>query len=333
MNAPAPGSSCPKCGAPRVGGLVCPRCGIIYAKAEARAARPPTKPAPVEPEAPASVPIAAAGAVAATVAVLRPEAPVVVAAEAHPFWELDPEDAEREWKIRAVAVPAALLLARLLMETGAGKSLGRIFFSMWLHEFGHTLVSWFTGFQAFPLPWLTHTWEDRSVLMALMVAAWLGGIGYWGWRRGWTKLTAVAGGLLLVQAIGTLAVSVPKAQEWIVFGGDAGCFVLGTLCMASFLVPAARHGKLRWGFLAIGAMGFMDPFEQWWASRHDTERLPFGENEGVTLSDMSKLADVHHWPIPSIIDRFVGLGIACLVLLALAWAWAVWDARRQARAA
>ncbi|MGC4123152.1 MAG: hypothetical protein QM765_53010 [Myxococcales bacterium] len=323
--------TCPNCSAPREQGPVCPRCGVIYAKAEARAAalaQRAAAPAPVAPAAPV-IPLSPAG--------IEPPAPSNSSTpssalpDVSPFWELDPEQAELEWKLRAAAVPAAMLLARLWMETGMGKSLGRIFFSMWLHEAGHAIVSWFTGFSAIPLPWFTRTAESRSAVVFLLFAGLFGALGWWGFKRKHTPLMVLAGSLLALQVFGTLLVSAPKAQEWMIFGGDAGCFILGTLFIASFLVPAARRGGLRWGFLVIGAVSFMDPFEQWWAARTDVDRIPFGENEGVTLSDATKLLETYGWPARSIPKAYVTLSVLCLVVLAAFWAWSVWHARRQAR--
>ncbi|HEY3450011.1 MAG TPA: hypothetical protein VGK67_26905 [Myxococcales bacterium] len=327
--------TCPKCGSPREQGPVCPRCGVIYAKAAARASaqaqaqRPAAPSAPAEPALPV-IPLSASEAEAPGTTAAPAS---TVLAEVSPFWELDPDQAELEWKLRAAAVPAALLLARLWMETGMGRSLGRIFFSMWLHELGHAIASWLTGFSAVPLPWLTRTAESRSLIVFLLFAAAFGGLGWWGFKGGRRAVVALAGSLLLVQIVGTVALSVRRAQEIMIFAGDAGCFVLGTLLVASFLVPATRRGALRWGFLTIGAVAFMDPFEQWWAARTDVDRIPFGENEGVTLSDATKLLETYGWPVRSITRGYLTVAFICLVLLAAFWAWSVWHARRQARPA
>lgn len=325
--------TCPKCGAAREQGPVCPRCGVIYAKAEARASALAQRSS--APPAAAPVPAAAPAAFAPAAPELERPAPASAMAlpDVSPFWELDPDEAEREWKLRAAAVPAALLLARLWMETGMGKFVGRTFFSMWLHEAGHAIVSWLTGFSAIPLPWFTRTAESRSVVVFLLFAAAFGSLGRWALKHRHWALVAVAGALLCVQVVGTFALSVPRAQEIMIFGGDAGCFVLGTLLVAAFFVPLARHGGLRWGFLAIGAVSFMDPFEQWWAARTDFDRIPFGENEGVTLSDSTKLLEVYGWPASAIPRGYLAVAFVCLALLAATWAWAVWHARKQARPA
>ena len=109
--------SCPRCGAQRLAALVeCPRCGVIYAKAEARAAA-------LEP--------------------LRVAAPDSVAAlEDGPDFEGGPA---LEARIRTWAIPSALLCAFLLVSTGPGRAVVRIFFGMWIHELGHAAAAWLCG--------------------------------------------------------------------------------------------------------------------------------------------------------------------------------------------
>ena len=98
--------------------------------------------------------------------------------------------------------------------------------------------------------------------------------------------------------------------------------VLGALLMATLYArpgSALHRGWLRWGFLAIGAASFVDAFEQWWSARTDPDRIPFGMNEGVGLSDPSGLSEDYGWSATQLVSRYVALGCACLLALAVVW--------------
>src|SRR5678815_343099 len=138
-------------------------------------------------------------------------------------------------------------------------------------------------------------------------------------------------GLGVLQFVGTAGASVHRAQEAITFGGDAGAMVLGTLLMLSFFVgpeSRLRTNQLRWGFLAIGAAALVDTFATWFAARTDEDVIPFGEIEGVGLSDPSKLDEVFGWTTRQIVHRHLGVGIACFVVLAAGWLYFTHSARR-----
>jgi hypothetical protein len=57
------------------------------------------------------------------------------------------------------------------------------------------------------------------------------------------------------------------------------------------------------------------------------ENLPFGEIEGVNLSDPSLLTEMYGWSVPQLVDRYVRLGRTCLMALlvlylgGLVWAY------------
>ena len=145
----------------------------------------------------------------------------------------------------------------------------------------------------------------------------------------------MAGALLAViflQLVCTTFVRPDSARAFIVFAGDAGCLVLGALLIATLYAPAGsvlRRGALRWGFLAIGAASFTDVFEQWWSARSDSDRIPFGANEGVGPSDPSILSDSYGWSASMLVHRYLVLGCASLFALVLVHVFAL----RRARAA
>ncbi|MFL5310427.1 MAG: hypothetical protein ACJ79H_08250 [Myxococcales bacterium] len=281
--------TCPRCGSQRPAARVeCPRCGVIYAKAEARAA---------------ALPHAAAAPEYGPASTEAPDFEGGAALEA---------------SIRTWAIPSALVCAFLLVSTGPGRAVVRVFFGMWIHELGHASAAWLCGFVAMPGPWRTLTASARSPAFAALISAALIYAVVRSWLTGRKRAALSAAALLLLQLCCTLLLSARFATAFVVFAGDAGCLVIGSLLMASMYAPlegAIRRGHLRWGFLAIGAGAFADAFEQWLRARADPDRIPFGMNEGVGPSDPSVLSDEYGWSASLLVHRYVALGCVCLVAL------------------
>lgn len=233
-------------------------------------------------------------------------------------------------RARAWAVPIALAVAGLLAFTGPGSFLLRILFGMWLHEAGHAIASWCCGVFAVPLPWLTLGGGARSPVFIVLLFGGLAALGH-RWRR-LRPLAAALGGLLL------LGILVPfrHATTFIVFSGDGGALVLGTLLMlgAVLLPDDARlsRGALRWGYLAIGAGAFMDAFSTWVKSWRDWAELPFGRSESSGLSDASRLVDVSGWSEQGLVRSYLALGLACLAVLTAVTAWRLTSRTSRRRA-
>jgi hypothetical protein len=237
-------------------------------------------------------------------------------------WEGDAVDAALERRLRLLVLPLALAVAVVLAKGGFTHLLMRIFFGMWVHEIGHAAAAWLCGFPAFPGPWLTPIASQRSPLFALLLFAGLAAMLSRGLRARTPALAWAGGALLLAQLIGTTVLRPDAARALILFAGDGGMLVLGALLMATLYArPGSElhRGWLRWGFLAIGAASFVDAFEQWWSARTDPDRIPFGMNEGVGLSDPSRLSDDYGWSATQLVSRYVALGCACLLALAVVW--------------
>ena len=244
--------------------------------------------------------------------------------------ELDPAF---EWKLRAAAIPAALVVALAFHAWPTGHFLQRTFLTMMVHELGHAVTGWWCGFAALPTLWRTAIPEARGVIVPLLVALGEAAIIYRGLKDERRWLAGAGAVLIALQLAGTFALSADQAHATIIFGGDGGAMVLGTLLMACFFVPRLRKGGLRWGLLAIGAAAFVDTFATWWTARTNRDVIPFGEIEGVGLSDPSKLTETYGWHTGQMIARYVTLGVACLVALAALWAWQTWRLRATTRPA
>jgi hypothetical protein len=139
-------------------------------------------------------------------------------------------------------------------------------------------------------------------------------------------------GLLLV-FFGTTS-SVDDAYEAFTFGGDAGAMILGSALTLTMFAPAAsrlRTNQLRWGFLVIGAAAYVDTFATWWRARTNEDVIPFGDIEGVGLSDPSNLQDTFGWTTRALVDRYVMVGAICGAVITVVWLYSTWQMYRRAR--
>jgi hypothetical protein len=320
-------ATCPWCSAPRVSGATCPRCGALYAKAEQiktqGRATPAAAAVPPVPGAGAAIPV-------------RAESPLPAQALAGlpAIGTLDGlpsvEDPVLEWKYCVGALPGALFLG--IAFHFLAPFLQRTFLGMPVHELGHAVTAWLCGHFAVPIVWKTFTAETRGFVAPVGLLAAIGFMMYRAHLAENRALLALGGALLLVQAAGTLFIRPKTAEMLIVFGGDGLGMILATALMASFFFGKDTQlykGSLRWGFLAIGAAAFVDMFAVWWAARGDFGAIPFGEMEGVGLSDATRLVDDFGWTAEAMVRRYVGLGACCLAALALVYAWGVRQARQR----
>jgi hypothetical protein len=163
--------------------------------------------------------------------------------------------------------------------------------------------------------------SQRTWIVVVALAAALGYSIFrcWSSHKPWATFLMAAG---LAQLYCTFILSNHKAMSLIIWSGDGGCMILGTLLMLSLYArkrSQLRVGWLRWGFLVIGAAAFADGFATWWAARSDREVIPFGENEGRGPSDPTVLIYQQGFSIPGLVGGYVWLGIACLAVLAIAY--------------
>jgi hypothetical protein len=228
----------------------------------------------------------------------------------------DRSDAIKELKYRALALPLALLVARLVTGTGLRLAAGML--AMVLHESGHAISAWLTGRWAVPLLWVTPHGENRSwaIVLFLTAAILFGGFLAWKTERwGWVVTAAAA---LVVQLI---FLCLP-AHATIIFCGDGGAMVFATILMATFYAPRGsalyKSWGLRWGLLVIGALAFMHVFRTWTGPFAD---IPFGEIEGIGPSDPTLLTEMYGWSVTQLVDRYVRLGEICLLLLLVLYIW------------
>ena len=249
-----------------------------------------------------------------------------------PAW--DGGEAALERRVKLLALPIALGVCSLFAATQGGRFLLRLFCGMWVHEVGHAVTAWACGFLAFPGPWLTQVSDGRQPVFAALLSAALIALAVRSLVAGARGAAGAWLCLLALQVACTHLISEDRAQMLVVFGGDACCLWGGALLMATVYAPEGswvRRDWLRFGFLFIGAAAFTDVFSQWWASQTDTDRIPFGANEGQGLSDPSRLQETWQWSTGQLVGRYVWLGCACLLVLAVLYAWGVYGERLPRR--
>jgi hypothetical protein len=222
-----------------------------------------------------------------------------------------------EFRYRLFALPAALLLGYFVAKSALNLMAGML--AMVVHESGHAITAWLTGRWAIPMLWVTTHGESRSWGVVLFLASAILFGGYLAWKmRRWGWMCA-AGAMLAVQIIFLRA---PAPGALIVFGGDGGALVLSTILMGTFYASHTsklyQSWGLRWGLLVIGALAFMHVFHTWSGRFED---IPFGEIEGVNLSDPSLLTEMYGWPVPQLIERYLLLARGCLAVLAALYIW------------
>jgi hypothetical protein len=220
-------------------------------------------------------------------------------------------DGVKELRYRVLALPLALLVGRWVVGTGLRMPVSML--AMVLHESGHAVTAWLTGRWAAPMLWVTYHGEERSWPFVLILMSAIVFAGFLAWkaeRWGWL---CIAGAVLILQFT---MLSMPNSGALIVFGGDGGALALATILMATFYAPREsalyKSWGLRWGLLVIGAPAFMLVFRTWSGPIED---LPFGEIEGVNLSDPSLLTEMYGWSVTQLIDRYLRLATVCLVFL------------------
>ncbi len=225
-------------------------------------------------------------------------------------------EAARRWRVNLIAPPVLVALAWLVTLTPLSFLLRG--FQVWVHEFGHATVAWFTGRRALPLPFGWTNVEPEfshfvyfGVLFLLTVLAVAG----WRERKIWPVVLAVA--LAGLQFWMTWRWPEARQQFWFSFGGVAGEFVLPALAMMLFFVELPE--KFRWDVcrypvLFLAAACFLLSFTFWHRVYAGQEPVPLGTmigGEDDAGGDMNVLIDDFRWTLLRIRVTYHRLAVAC----------------------
>lgn len=199
-------------------------------------------------------------------------------------------------------------------------------FHVWMHEFGHAVPAWLSGWRATPLPfgWTPVEQEHSNfVYGGLLLMFGILFVAGWKERKLWAMLVAVV--LAGLQAYMTWRLPEARKEFWMVFGGVGGEFALSTLFMMAFWVQLPE--KFRWGacryvFFFIGATAFLNIWVRWGDIYRGIEEIPFGsmingEEDGG--GDMNRLMDDYGWKKFDIRHNYRLLGSCCWVALGFMW--------------
>jgi hypothetical protein len=230
-----------------------------------------------------------------------------------------------DWKVNVFVPPLLLALVWLVNLSPLGFFLKG--FHVWMHEFGHAVPSWLSGWRATPLPFgWTPVEQEHSNFVYFGLLLMFGILFAAGWkeRKVWAMIAAVA--LAGLQFFMTWRLPEQRKEFWMVFGGVGGEFVLGTLFMMFFFVQLPE--KFKWGacryvFFLIGATAFLNIWVRWGDIHRGIEEIPFGsmingEEDGG--GDMNRLMDDYGWKKFDIRHRYFVLGRWCWVALGIMWA-------------
>jgi hypothetical protein len=254
----------------------------------------------------------------------RPPAAVPLPAPARP----EPREfallAFDNWKVNAFVPP--LLLALVFLANLSPLKALLTGFHVWMHEFGHAVPSWLSGWRATPLPfgWTPVEQEHSNfVYFGLLLMFALLFLAGWKERKVWPMVAAVV--FAAVQFYMTWRLPEIRKEFWMVAGGVGGEFVLSTLLMMSFWVQLPE--KFKWGacryvFFLIGATAFLHIWWFWRDVHVGREEIPFGSminGEEDAGGDMNRLMDTYGWKKFDIRRNYWLLGNACWIALGLMW--------------
>ncbi len=240
------------------------------------------------------------------------------------------EDKKTERALRIWAVPVVFCVAAVAMQFQSLHNLARMLMTMWLHELGHAVTGWLTGYPSLPGPWRTWSSDHRSWLLTAVIVLVCAGIAYRMWQHEKRRLSYVAGAVALLALLGAVAISPRTAKMLFSFGGDAGMMLFGAGLVMTFWARPGTHlhtSWLRWGFLVIGAFAILDGLWTWWPARSDPSVIPYGEIEGVGLSDPTKLVDLFGWSQKQLVARFVAVGVVAALAVLSRWLFGLWQLR------
>lgn len=231
------------------------------------------------------------------------------------------------------AVPAALAAGWVfkgLWREGLGFP-----FDVMCHETGHSLTAWLGGRWSIPvIAGVAITDSAYSLFLSVLVSgviAWL----VWKAVRARSPLLLFCCALLIAGFV-HLQFLVPEGQfeEYLLLGGHAGEFVFPALLIAAFYFrgPAGlRWDWFRYPFLVAAAFSLVGAWQFWAKAVGDPVTGIYGvsvADRSVAGSDISRLIGGYGWTAQLAVDRFLSLGRAAWLFVALVYLGFLFSRRR-----
>ncbi|MBW4439754.1 MAG: hypothetical protein KME10_00685 [Plectolyngbya sp. WJT66-NPBG17] len=220
-----------------------------------------------------------------------------------------------------LAFPIAICSAILFQSLGFTKLL--LFpLQIWVHEFGHATVAWFSGRRAIPLPFgWTNVVLERSLFVYFGILILFGLLFYAGWKEKKRSTMLFAICCAILQFGMTWIQSAEQFEMWLSFGGIGGEFYLSAFMMSGFYFQLPNYWRWdfwRYPFIIVGANTFWAALSRWQQIKKGAESIPWGsllQGEGDAGGDMNQLSEVYNWTGQKIITTYSTLGNICLIML------------------
>lgn len=218
---------------------------------------------------------------------------------------------EAERTTNLYAYPIALIIALSLNFTGLSW-----LWTIWVHEFGHATLAWFSGYRAIPTLALTVMSTRRSLFVYLGIL-FLIGLLFWSGRKEkqpWAMGLAIF--LALLQFYLTWILPRDTYEMLQAFAGVGGEFYLSTFLMVSFYfhLPARLYWEFwRYPALLVGCSTLLDNLWKWHRISQGKGAIPWGTFWGGSdaAGDMDIL-QMFGWSQQQIINTYTTLGTFCL---------------------
>ncbi|BAQ65446.1 molecular chaperone DnaJ [Geminocystis sp. NIES-3709] len=204
------------------------------------------------------------------------------------------------------------------------------FISMWVHEFGHATVAWFSGYRAMVTFAGTIMSFNRSLFVYFGILILIGLTFYSGWKEKKKTVMIVCVILAIVQFILTWKTSYSTYQMLLYFGGIGGEFYLSTLLIIAFYwrLPEKFYWEF-WRFFAlvIGTIVFWGNFTKWHKISVGKAQIPWGTfwgGRGDSGGDLNVLNNEVGWSTEQIINIYNTLGFICLLVIIGTYLYYLW---------
>jgi hypothetical protein len=219
------------------------------------------------------------------------------------------------------AFPIAFVVALMVNNIGLLQLL-HLPLHIWIHEFGHATIAWWSGHRALPLPfgWTSISLQQDpfvyfGILFLLSLLFWSG------WKEGifWPRILAIV--LALLQFYMTWVMPNRTKEMLFAFGGIGGEFYLSTFLIACFYFRLPD--RWRWDFwrfvvLGIAASSLWKSFWQWHTIQLGLAQIPWGTlfgGQGDAGGDMNRLNYDFGWSADQIIQTYSWLGSLCVLVV------------------
>lgn len=204
------------------------------------------------------------------------------------------------------------------------------FISMWVHEFGHATIAWFSGYRAMVTFAGTIISFDRSLFVYFGILILISLTFYSAWKEQKKTTMIVCLILAITQFILTWKTSYSTYQMLLYFGGIGGEFYLSALLIIAFYwrLPEKFYWEF-WRFFAliIGATTFWGNFTKWHRIGKGKADIPWGTfwgGRGDSGGDLNVLNNEVGWSADQIINTYNTLGFICFLIIIGTYIYYLW---------